>query len=692
INLVGPDHKEQCDGGTTGSPKETTLCNLDCTNAVCGDNKINQTAGEQCDSTSGVDSPTCNGQSGGAVKCKLTSCGDNFINGAAGETCDATSGSDSPSCNGSSAGQKACKAAVCGDNFLNSQAGETCDSSNGADTAGCNGALAGVGKACKVSVCGDNFVNPAANEQCDSSGGNDVAGCNGFGAGAQSCRFSSCGDNYLNPQDGEQCDASNGNNTPTCNGIAAGVKKCLFSACGDNFINPAAGETCDATNGADTAGCVGNSAQALTLGIACKASTCGDSYANPAALEDCDAAGADTSACNGVNAGTKKCKFATCGDNYVNPQASETCDSSSGVNTATCNGNLATPTSVRCKAASCGDTYRNSAAGEDCDTGPADSATCNGNSAGAVKCKTPACGDSHPNTQAGENCDDGNNATELCAYGAPSCSVCRAGCTTGGGTTQSCNDGVVQSAFETCDDGNASCGTCSTNCQVFASAQAKGSISVVRGNVIASGDVFRLDDGYNPPITFEYRLSGAAATGNMSIPVGSGDNLGSVRGKTRDAINYSVNIETTGNAGASETGTTATFTTTSNHRFTTGLTVVVSGVGVAGYNGKWVITGTPAADKFTVTLPTSGLAASGGGSVSLALDITATSGDTFSIVVLTNDHFSLNGNTAITFTASDPDFSKVDMQGGAGGDCDTGLVCRSNPDCDNGLCSSNACN
>ena len=69
--------------------------------------------------------------------------------------------------------------------------------------------------------------------------------------------------------------------------------------------------------------------------------------------------------------------------------------------------------------------------------------------------------------------------------------------------------------------------------------------------------------------------------------------------------------------GASESGTTATFTTTVAHGFTVGQTIGISGVGVAGYNGidatGWVVTSVPSPTKVTVTLPVSGLAASGGG-------------------------------------------------------------------------------
>ncbi len=68
--------------------------------------------------------------------------------------------------------------------------------------------------------------------------------------------------------------------------------------------------------------------------------------------------------------------------------------------------------------------------------------------------------------------------------------------------------------------------------------------------------------------------------------------------------------------GATEAGTTVTITTTTPHGFVVGQSVSISGVGVAGYNGGFKITGTPTTTSFTYTAGTSGLAASGGGTVS----------------------------------------------------------------------------
>jgi hypothetical protein len=64
--------------------------------------------------------------------------------------------------------------------------------------------------------------------------------------------------------------------------------------------------------------------------------------------------------------------------------------------------------------------------------------------------------------------------------------------------------------------------------------------------------------------------------------------------------------------GASESGNTVTFTVNS-HGYNVGDSVIVSGVGVAGYNGTWIVASVISPTQFTVTNPTAGLAASGGG-------------------------------------------------------------------------------
>ncbi len=63
------------------------------------------------------------------------------------------------------------------------------------------------------------------------------------------------------------------------------------------------------------------------------------------------------------------------------------------------------------------------------------------------------------------------------------------------------------------------------------------------------------------------------------------------------------------------TGSTVTITTTAPHAFSVGEMIVVSGVGVAGYNGTFAVTSVPTSTTFTYFNPMTGLAASGGGGV-----------------------------------------------------------------------------
>ena len=70
-------------------------------------------------------------------------------------------------------------------------------------------------------------------------------------------------------------------------------------------------------------------------------------------------------------------------------------------------------------------------------------------------------------------------------------------------------------------------------------------------------------------------------------------------------------------AGATQSGSTVTITTTAAHGFAVGQNVVIAGVGVAGYNGIFTIATVPSATTFTYTGVPTGLAASGGGTASV---------------------------------------------------------------------------
>ena len=75
-----------------------------------------------------------------------------------------------------------------------------------------------------------------------------------------------------------------------------------------------------------------------------------------------------------------------------------------------------------------------------------------------------------------------------------------------------------------------------------------------------------------------------------------------------------VNIAASPN-GAVETGNTVVITTTSTNNLAVGAKVTIAGVGVTGYNGTFTVSTIDATTKFEYTDPTTGLAASGGGTV-----------------------------------------------------------------------------
>ena len=96
-------------------------------------------------------------------------------------------------------------------------------------------------------------------------------------------------------------------------------------------------------------------------------------------------------------------------------------------------------------------------------------------------------------------------------------------------------------------------------------------------------------------------------------------------------------IASANNSGATETGTTVTITLNGTPAGTlkVGSSVTIAGVGVAGYNGTFTVTAVPSATQFQYTNATSGLAASGGGTVtSPDINPGATqSGDTVTITL-----------------------------------------------------------
>lgn len=400
-------HGETCDAGTTGSPVETTTCNIDCTTRICGDGKVNQTAGEQCDNGVGAngDTKNCTAPAPTATParpgCQLNVCGDGLVDteDPRKEQCDDGNTDNLDSCSNS------CQSANCGNSVVN--IGEDCDDGNSVDTDAC--------ASCHTAVCGDGFVRDGV-EECDGGQNNPLDNC------SNNCRIERCGNMIIDP--GEQCDDGNAFNTDAC------TNGCQIAVCGDHIVRMGV-EQCDDGNTVNADGC---SSQ-------CRFEGCGNGTLDPG--EQCD--DSNTIPGDGCSA---TCTFEACGDGVINN--GEACDGTGtvtvpgvGGETASCNAD--------CTLASCGDAKTNATRGEQCDAGPglnANDRDC------TAMCKINICTDGHVDTKGPnhfEFCDDGNMvATDGCNN---SCALA------------SCGNGLLDPG-EQCDDNNAVNSDSCNNCQI----------------------------------------------------------------------------------------------------------------------------------------------------------------------------------------------------------------------------------
>ena len=426
------EHIEECDGAPHAAlhsrlvvPTETVLCNIDCTNAKCGDGKINRTfvpAGapgpEQCDNVtiSGAtitsldkDDRDC------TAACQVNRCGDgkvNLMGPAHIEQCDDGDLDDHNGCTNE------CKTASCGDGILKTTSdilgpAEQCDDHNTDDNDGCS-------SACKVEFCGDHVKNNGtANEDCD-DGAVSTAMCN------FNCKTPRCGDSIVNPLfkpdavHGEQCDPPSA--TTGCSAT------CRFEHCGNGVKDP--GEECDMNDG-------------VTGGQVCSADChiekCGNGILDPG--EQCDDGNtSDLDDCLSSNPSPASCKLATCGDGKRDVRT-EDCDD------GPLNGTLTSPNncSATCRSIKCGNGVREQ--GEECDDGNAsDTDDCISSNMLSSTCKLATCGDLKVNART-EDCDDGPLNGTLASP-----NHCSATC-----KAVSCGNGVIEQG-ETCDDGRDSLG------------------------------------------------------------------------------------------------------------------------------------------------------------------------------------------------------------------------------------------
>lgn len=421
------DPGEDCDTGAV----DTSTCNANCTDALCGDGYRNTFAGEGCDDGAG------NSNSGSCLStCQVATCGDSLTRTDVGpglpgfESCDdGRNGNNADGCT------DACLVAVCGDGFVRSDLAVGQPGHEACDEGPTGNLSSGSCPSCQLAICGDGLrrtdilVGQPGYEACD-GGPTGSATCN------TDCTVSVCGDNIINTAAGEECDDGAG-------GSATCTAACLLTRCGDGVVNTLAGEVCD--NGAlnsDAGACL----------TTCQPAVCGDGLTRgdiapgQPGHEACDngALNSDTipDRCR------TDCSLPRCGDDVLD--IGESCDD--GVlNSATAPGACR----LDCALFSCGDNIVDP--GEFCDNGLLNSNTtpnaCRGN------CNFPSCGD---NVQdAGEACDTGSLIGNN--------SACRPGC-----VQARCGDGVVrtdrilgQLGYEACDDGDSDGGDgCSALCIV----------------------------------------------------------------------------------------------------------------------------------------------------------------------------------------------------------------------------------
>lgn len=478
---------EDCDPAVNFG--ETASCNLDCTAVSCGDGKINNAAGEECDlgTIAGVNQngddrdcvAICRINVCGDMKvntmgtpalreecddgndipndgcsntCKMKACGNGIIE--IGEACDDANTVDGDGCSST------CQFESCGDGIINN--GEECDGTATLSTPGVGGETADCNINCTLTECGDGYVNKSAGEECDDQNMIDA------GAGdlcRNSCKLNVCGDGAIGGT--ELCDDGNDINTDACN------NSCTTATCGDGILQGA--EICDDGNQSNTDGCLNT----------CVPATCGDGHIR-AGVEECD---------NGTTTGngpdkdcTPVCKINVCGDGFrdqegATPATTEACD----------DGNQVTETACPYGVATC------TLCSDDCDT--------------VLNLTGNVCGDGVEALP--EVCDDGNAITETkCDYGEPNgtCTVCNATCSVESVLTNGdyCGDGTVDAGNgEVCDDRNLTCGRCDSTCRIQVAAAAATGIIIAAesdntgSSPVADGDFFTLNDG-QVTVKFEF--------------------------------------------------------------------------------------------------------------------------------------------------------------------------------------------
>lgn len=409
-----PDPGEQCDTGG-----QTAACDDDCTFVSCGDDNLNEAAGETCDDGNSSNTDAC------PNTCKVAVCGDGYTRTGV-EQCDNGAANSDTTPN---ACRTNCLAAACGDGVVDG--GETCDDGNSSNNDACL-------NTCVAAFCRDGFIRTGV-EECDDNDNSNTNGC------LNSCVVATCRDGYVRTGY-EACDDGNNSNADAC------LNSCTVATCGDGHLRTGV-ESCDDANNSNTDGCLNS----------CNIAWCGDGFVR-AGVEECDngAANSNTTpnACR-----TPLCENPSCGDGITD--SGEECDDGNVNNNDNC--------TTLCRSPFCGDGIRQN--DEECDDG--DDSNFNDCT---NDCFVSLCGDGFVNAGRGEECDDGNdNDNDHCiACQLPPCGNGRLDpgeqCDDGNASNRddclntcrlaSCGDGIVNGDDE-CDDGNQRDGdSCSAECRL----------------------------------------------------------------------------------------------------------------------------------------------------------------------------------------------------------------------------------
>lgn len=629
-----------------------------CVRSTCG-NGIRD-PGEECDDGNSIDGDRC------SANCMLEPfCGNGILD--PGEECDDGNRKDDDGCSAS------CTVQRCGNGNLDPH--EECDDGNQINGDGCEGD-------CTLPVCGNRITDPG--EECD-DGDPELARKGMAKVDSMNCDFDCtlpvCGDGHINTRVGEVCDdgANNGKLGSTCS------LTCQNISCGNGVIEQ--GEECD--DGSE------NNQIGKRCNAKCKLNFCGDGD-TLAGVEQCDKGTSDSLTCDA------DCTFAVCGDGHWNRAAHEDCDDGAA------NGTVDSMCDLLCRLKGCGNGIVEP--GEQCDPGAPgrDSLTCNSD------CTISVCGDGHENREAHEVCDDGPNNGNPCDYNDQTCLRCNSTCTakvSPGGPF--CGDAQVNGTTqhpEVCDQGplnGTQCAygdtTCLSNPNALCNADCSGFAGALHGPYCGDGMAQPPFEECDPGGNTLTPANNSACDSDCTFPVCGDGHVNSAAGETCDDRNSSACgtcsadcKRLTLSPAAGEIGTVAatesniengdTFTLNDGfQRNTFQFAINGSTGGVPGDNIVIVISSNDTSETVASAIMTAI-------NERRTVAIDATLGASSATVELRNRRATSRGNQPITATGRIATrFHFAGMLGGQGGDCATGIGCKTGDDCTSGMCTGGRC-